>query len=258
MAETSTILLDHSLAGAANFNPVIAMHGASTMLPDQRRWTRGSIEHERAPQFSRRAYFPTANVGHTPLAPEDTYWSNHPRTIGSASSLAVIVASVDCTRLMSIPDNLIGRLVWGEQVVDDGGQEQFYDMLRQSFEVTAVEDGMQHPAEQIIAEALESANSQRVLAWLRDFCTDAAQPSFAASVLRCLRHHASIETVAWRVDLVRAGLTLPSVEIRDAAVQAAETWGDAEFCDVLRAHAETAETQPWLRQYILDVINDLP
>ena len=233
------------------------MVAAGTISPDQWPWPRDSIEHERAPQFQGRAYFSTANVGHTPLAPEDTYWSNYARTIGSASSVAVIVTGVDDTRLVAFPDNLIDPFVWGKPVVDDSGQVQLADMLRESFEVTAVEDGMQHPAEQIIAEALESPNSQRVLQWLQDFCTDAAQPSFAASVLRCVRHHANIGTVEWRVGLVRAGLALPSVEIRDAAVQAAETWGAAEFCDVLRAHVETAETKAWLRQYILDVINDL-
>ena len=257
MVETTTTLPDRSFAESANFNPVIAMLGTSTMLPDQRQWARGIIEHERAPQFQRQAYFSTANVGHSPPAPEDTYWSNYPRTVGSASSFAVIVTGVDDTRLVAFPDNLINPFVWGKLVVDDSGREQLAEMLRESFEGTAVEDGMQHPAEQIIAEALESANSQRVLAWLRGFCTDAAQPGFAASVLRCVRHHASIGTVEWRVGLVRAGLALPSVEIRDAAVQAAETWGTAEFCDVLRAHVETAETKAWLRQYILDVIDDL-
>ena len=258
MVETTTIPPDRSFAESANFSPIIAMLGTSTMLPDQRQWARGIIEHERAPQFQRQAYFSTANVGHSLPAPEDTYWSNYPRTIGSANGgVAVIVIGVDDTRLVAFPDNLINPFVWGKLVVDDSGRKQLAGMLRQSFEVTAVEDGMQHPAEQIIAEALESPNNQPVLAWLRDFCTIATQPSFAASVLRCVRHHASVGTVAWRVDLVRAGLALPSVEIRDAAVQAAETWGAAEFRDVLRVHVETAETQGWLRQYILDVIDDL-
>ena len=257
MVETSTILPDRSFAEATNFNSIVAMVEASTMLPDQWQWMRNSIEYERAPHSPRRTYLPTANVGHTPLAPEDTSLSNYPRTISSASSIPVIVTGIDDTRVMALPDNLLDPLVWGKLVVDDSGQEQLADMLWQSFEATAVEDGMQHPAEQIIAEALRSANNQRVLAWLQDFCTDAARPSFAASVLRCVRHHAGIGTVAWRVDLVHAGLALPSVEVRDAAVQAAETWGTAEFRDVLRTHVETVETQGWLRQYILDVIDDL-
>ena len=45
---------------------------------------------------------------------------------------------------------------------------------------------MDHSAQQIIGAALRSEDGQRVLEWLRDFCLDAAHPSFAASVLRCL------------------------------------------------------------------------
>ena len=33
--------------------------------------------------------------------------------------------------------------------------------------------------------------------------------------------------------LVRDGLAMDSVEIRDAAIQAAESWGDSELLDVL-------------------------
>ena len=117
-----------------------------------------------------------------------------------------------------------------------------------------LEDGMQHPAEEIIADELESRKSQRVLEWLRDFCMDASQPSFAASVLRCLARQDNVGTVAWRVGLVREGLAMQSVEIRDAAVQATETWGDSNLLEVLRSHTEK---EPWLRQYISDVIDDL-
>ena len=143
---------------------------------------------------------------------------------------------------------------WEETVVDDRGQEQLAVMLRASFEVDSVEDGMQHPAEEIIAEALRSAKDQRVLEWLRAFCTDASQPSFAASVLRCLGRHGSVGTVSWRVSLVRDGLAMHSAEIRDAAVQAAETWGDSDLLAVLGSHSDP---EPWLRQYIFDVIDDL-
>ena len=127
-------------------------------------------------------------------------------------------------------------------------------MLRASFEVDSVEDGMHHPAEEIIAEALRSVKEQRVLESLRTFCTDASQPSFAASVLRCLGRHSTVGAVSWRMDLVRDALTMHSVEVRDAAVQAAETWGDSDLVEVLRSHSDQ---EPWLRQYILDVIEDL-
>ncbi len=113
---------------------------------------------------------------------------------------------------------------------------------------------MEHPAEEIIGEALRSAEDERVLDWLRDFCADAAQPSFAASALRCLGRHDYVGTASWRVGLLRDGLAMASVEIRDAAVQAAESWGDSGFIEVLQSHSEP---EPWLRQYIFDVVDDL-
>ena len=113
---------------------------------------------------------------------------------------------------------------------------------------------MGHPAEEIIGEALRSPEAESVLDWLRDFCTDDAQPSFAASALRCLGRDDYVGTTSWRVGLVRDSLSMDSVEIRDAAVQAAESWGDSDFIEVLRSHTEP---EPWLRQYILDVVDDL-
>ena len=47
---------------------------------------------------------------------------------------------------------------------------------------------------------------------------------------------------------------IDNVQVRDAAIQAAETWGDKEMLGVLQAHAES---NTWLRSYIEDVISDL-
>ena len=143
---------------------------------------------------------------------------------------------------------------WQEEVTDSRGQERLAARLQASFEVEAVEDGMGHPAEEIIGEALRSAEDERILDWFRDFCTDAAQPGFAASALRCLGRHDYVGTTSWRVGLLHDSLAIDSVEIRDAAVQAAESWGDSDFIEVLRSHTEP---EPWLRQYILDVVDDL-
>ena len=141
-----------------------------------------------------------------------------------------------------------------EMIPDDREQRRFATKLWTSLEEYPVEDGMAHSIERIIAEELRSANYERALGWLRSFCTDVSRPSFAASVLRCLGRHHDMGTVSWRLGLVRDGLTIDNVEIRDAAVQAAESWGDLDSLDVLRSHSEP---EPWLRQYILDVIDDL-
>ena len=126
--------------------------------------------------------------------------------------------------------------------------------LRASFEADPLEDGIIHPAEEIISEALQKDNDKDVLEWLRSLSLNAAQSSFAASVLRCLGRHSDPGTDQWRAELVRDGLAVNDIEIRDAAVQAAESWGDPGLIEVLESHSDP---QTWLRDYIHDVINDL-
>ena len=177
-----------------------------------------------------------------------------PRTGEASSVLANVLADAETAIVgewFALGHNLTD---WQEEATDSRGQERLAARLQASFEVESVEDGMGHPAEEIIGEALRSAEDERILDWFRDFCTDAAQPSFAASALRCLGRHDYVGTTSWRVGLLHDSLAMDSVEIRDAAVQAAESWGDSDFIEVLRSHIEP---EPWLRQYILDVVDDL-
>lgn len=59
---------------------------------------------------------------------------------------------------------------------------------------------------------------------------------------------------AWRIELIRSALDIGDAEIRDAAVQASETWSSDAVRRVLEAHEEML---PWLRDYIRDVVEDL-
>ena len=126
--------------------------------------------------------------------------------------------------------------------------------LHAAFEADPLEDGMDHPAERVIGEALHHAENEHVLDWLRAVSLDTAQPSFAASVLRCLGRIEHVGPPSWCAQLVRNGLELDDVEIRDAAAQAAESWGDPGIVDILTAHDEP---ELWLREYIQEVAVDL-
>ena len=139
-------------------------------------------------------------------------------------------------------------------LVEDRERERLANRLWMAFAADPLEDGMFHPAEEIIGEALRSTGDNLVLDWFWTFSLDAERPSFAASVLRCLGRQTPPGTDLWRTELVRDGLSMDDVEIRDAAVQAAESWGDRSLVDVMRAHREA---EPWLREYIEDVISDL-
>ncbi len=138
--------------------------------------------------------------------------------------------------------------------VEDREQERLAVMLRAAFEIEPFEDGMDHPADQIIENALRSTEDQRILDWFSAFSLDDKHPSFASSVLRCLGRQTHIGTAAWRAGLVRNALAMGDIEIRDAAVQAAESWGGQEIVDVLMSHDEPEQ---WLRECIPEIIDDL-
>jgi len=131
---------------------------------------------------------------------------------------------------------------------------RLWHRLLAAFEAEPLEDGMNHPAEQIIRQAFQFSEGPQIFDWFESFSLDAGRPSFAASVLRCLGRQTNLGTDLWRARLVRAGLTVDNVEIRDAAVQVAESWGGQELVEILRSHNEP---ESWLREYIWDVINDL-
>ena len=117
-----------------------------------------------------------------------------------------------------------------------------------------VEDGIVHPAEQILDEAIRSVPASTVEKWLEGLILDTRSPATSAALLRCLGRKRDVGTVQWRGRLVREVLRKPDVELRNAAVQAAESWGDAELATVLREHNEPVR---WLRQYIVAVAQEL-
>ena len=127
------------------------------------------------------------------------------------------------------------------------------DKLCAAFDEVPLEDGMNHPAEVIIADALRGTENSKVLSWLKAFSLDSTRTGTAASVLQCLGRQDHPGTERWRVGLVRDGLAARDVEIRDATVQAAELWGDRGMQTILSAHSEP---EPWLRDYVRDVAGD--
>lgn len=133
-------------------------------------------------------------------------------------------------------------------------KERLAARLAAAFEADPLEDGMDHPAEEILAQALRQGPDPDVLQWIEAMSSDMRRPAFAASVLRCAGRLESPGTPAWRAGVVRTALARADIEIRDAAAVAAEWWGGPGMRAILEAHSEPA---PWLRSYIRDVIDDL-
>ncbi len=138
--------------------------------------------------------------------------------------------------------------------INEKERAQLENRLLTTFEAEPVEDGIDHPADNIIRDLLETGENQNILDMLQAFSLNESYSSFAASVLRCLGRQPHLGTVAWRTTLVRDALSINDVEIRDAAIQVAELWADREMRPVLEQHTES---EPWLRDYISDVLTDL-
>ena len=131
--------------------------------------------------------------------------------------------------------------------------ERFADRLRWAFDAEPFEDGMDHPADEVLESGLRSEERAGILAWLESLCGSAGSPTFIASVLGCLGRH-DPGTTEWRVGVVRRALAHDHPEVRDAALRAAESWAGVEMVRVLRAHDEPVA---WLAASIDQVVSDL-
>ncbi len=106
-----------------------------------------------------------------------------------------------------------------------------------------VEDGIHHPAEPLLRAYWEEYPGH--LPW-SDAVGDDAHPSLFADFLRIAsRVRPAPESL--RARLLQEGLASPSLEVRDAAVQAAESWADAVAVEALGGHREEVA---WLAAYI--------
>ena len=127
-------------------------------------------------------------------------------------------------------------------------------MLGAAFDAEPVEDGVAHPAERILERALHTGDQSTAHGIVAALCVDTARPGFSAASLRCLGRLTLPGSSAWRSSVISEALAHSDVELRDAAVQAVESWGDPNLLDVLRAHREAV---PWLADYIREVTEDL-
>ena len=126
--------------------------------------------------------------------------------------------------------------------------------LYASFEATPLESCVAHPAEEIIDDALRTIPGGLAYDFLEEYCLNDENPVYGASVLRCLARLTKPGTAEWRAQIVRGALASANLEVRDNAMQAAESWGDPGMVDILQAHEEP---EPYLREYLQDVVAEL-
>lgn len=135
----------------------------------------------------------------------------------------------------------------------DGAVGALLLRLDMAFNAEPLEACVWHPAEDLLAAAFEPDASPAVLRAIRDRCLAADRPFFAAELLRCLARLPDPGSESWRSGLVRDALSSGTLEVRDAALEAADAWADAAVLRVLRSHRDP---DPELQGHIESVIRD--
>ena len=135
----------------------------------------------------------------------------------------------------------------------DGAFRQIEDRIRLALECDMVEDGYTHPAE-VYLEELFRDWGQEAGDWLIGIISGRRwNRSLAAGLLRVLSRQKPL-TEEWRLSVIRSALSSADIELRDAGVQAAESWEDLGALEFLSKHSEPCT---WLADYIRRVIRDL-
>ncbi len=148
--------------------------------------------------------------------------------------------------IKATPDPAVALIVGNEFL-------QIENQIKAALESAPLEDGYSHFAETLLEKAIRGYDD-RAGDWLVGVLSSSHQNNgFKAELLRLLSRLNPF-TSTWRVGVIRLGLSSLSVEIRDAAVQAAESWEEAGAIQLLQAHKEPCD---WLADYISRVIRDL-
>jgi hypothetical protein len=112
-----------------------------------------------------------------------------------------------------------------------------------------VDDGYTHSAESVICDHIEQFGASELI----EHAFTTASPIRSADLIRLLGRIPEVE-VELRRSIVERGLASPHVVVRDAALQAAETWEDASLVALLRGHRDAV---PWLAQYAEKIVRGL-
>jgi|GEM_PF-5396911 len=128
------------------------------------------------------------------------------------------------------------------------------DTIITSLENEPLEDGFCHPAEELLAALLER-RPKETIGEIKSLLKT-GNPSIAADLLRCIgRLDIKLCRGQWQ-EIVEIALGHSDIDVRDAAVQAIETWEAIEAEGILGRWAKK-EKVSWLRDYMDGVLTDL-
>lgn len=180
---------------------------------------------------------------------------------GFATFLRATISSAvnDSLELFALPERLFYRWLTreAERIVTQVAIRQrplddYVRQARESLRQEPVLDGIDHRGEAVLRDAF-ARNPAAARRWVVALACDPSQPSFTADVLRLLCRIRPV-SADWRCTIVEAALRSPFAEVRDAAIQAVESWADPELVPALRSHSESDR---FLADYAAQVLRDL-
>lgn len=133
--------------------------------------------------------------------------------------------------------------------------QRFERQLVISLKEYDLEDGMIHPAEEVLQDVFRICpdNAKEVIEQLADKYLNKNQ-MVCAGLVQCLGRLDDSSVPEWKYSLAEKCLREGDAGVREASVICLEYWGGQEAVDILSAHNEK---EGWLADYISSVIKDL-
>lgn len=139
----------------------------------------------------------------------------------------------------------------------DPEAQQLGHSLIELLTMQPVDEGYEHPGEQLIADSL-SRRPSIAPAWIKRVYLEkeGSNPVLAGEILKCISQLASLDDPEWAIRLASRGLDSPEIQLREAALRVFESWGDIESSYRLTDYI-TKETALWLSDYALEVLETM-
>jgi len=126
------------------------------------------------------------------------------------------------------------------------------ERLIESFADEDVEDGLTHPAEELLREGLR-ADFESLTSWIEDLLRGRGDSALVAPIVKCLGRLSPGEVSSWGLRIMSESLRHRDIEVRDAAIHALALWSTPEALDVLRRHRDPV---PWLEEYVALILKE--
>lgn len=158
--------------------------------------------------------------------------------------------SEPCILLRSLRSPKRQSIFWVDPVRSLALRDDALSALLAAVDSEPVENGVHHPAERDLAVFVDKYTARHIVDVL---WTPSIKSSRSAALLRLLGRVPAVEASS-RLRAVENGLASASIEVRDAAMQAAESWADLSLVQLLRNHQEPVA---WLADYAARVARDI-